>query len=91
MNNQIQFLSVTPEQLSELIGKHLANKLDELKDSIPRAEQLLTRTQTAALLDVNLSTLWSYTKSGKLLSYSLGNKIFYKRSEVESALTPLRR
>ncbi|MFT7435696.1 MAG: putative site-specific integrase-resolvase [Psychromonas sp.] len=50
-------------------------------DSIKQKE-ILTRKETAKLLGINLSTLWAYTKAGKLTSYGLGNKIFYKYSEI---------
>jgi predicted site-specific integrase-resolvase len=45
-------------------------------------KEILTRNETAELLGINLSTLWSYTKAGKLTSYGLGNKVFYKYSEI---------
>jgi predicted site-specific integrase-resolvase len=45
-------------------------------------KEILTRKETAELLNINLSTLWSWSKAGKLTSYGLGNKVFYKYSEI---------
>lgn len=89
MTSQIQFVQTTPEQLSELIGNHIAVHIAEIKSSIPHAEQLLTREQTASLLQVDLSTLWAWTKQGKLKSFGLGNRVYYKRSQIEESLIPL--
>lgn len=89
MTSQVQLISVTPEQLSELISENLAAHIQEIKSAIPQAEQLLTRDQAAQLLDVDLSTLWHWSKSGKLKSYGIGNRIYYKRSEIENSLIPL--
>jgi hypothetical protein len=89
MNSQIQFLGTSPIELSEILKEALKEQINEIKNSIPQSEQLLTREQTADLLNVNLSTLWAWTKKGKLLSYGIGNKVFYKRSEIENSLIPL--
>ena len=89
MNSQIQFLGTSPIELSEILKEALKEQINEIKNSIPQSEQLLTREQTADLLNVNLSTLWAWTKKGKLQSYGIGNKVFYKRSEIENSLIPL--
>ena len=50
-------------------------------------EILLTRLETAKLLKINLTSLWKHTKSGKLISYGIGNRVFYKKDEVLKSLT----
>lgn len=89
MNSAIQLIQITPEQLSELIGNRIADSIEKLKDSIPHQEQLLTREQTAELLQVDPSTLWHWSKKGKLKSYGIANRVYYKRSEIESSLIPI--
>lgn len=89
MSSQVQFIQFSPEQLSELIGNHIAGHIQQIKDSIPHSEQLLTREQTADLLQVDLSTLWHWTRKGKLKSYGIGNRVYYKRTEIEASLMPL--
>ena len=37
------------------------------------------------------STLWQWEKKGKLRSYGIGGKRFYKRSELEDLIQPLKR
>ena len=50
-------------------------------------EILLTRLETAKLLKINLTSLWKHTKSGKLISYDIGNRVFYRKDEVLKSLT----
>tara|TARA_R110002012_G_C11668772_1_gene612864 strand:+ start:3846 stop:4124 length:279 start_codon:yes stop_codon:yes gene_type:complete len=89
--NQIQFIGTTPQQLRNDINNDVKTQIDELKKSFqPKTpEEFLSRKATAELLDINLSTLYLWTKKGKLKSYGLSGKVYYKRSEVESALIAL--
>ncbi|MCR9066092.1 MAG: helix-turn-helix domain-containing protein [Cytophagales bacterium] len=52
--------------------------------------KLLTRKQAAELLQINLSTLFHYTRSGKLKAWGIGNRVYYKLDEImNEALKPL--
>ena len=50
---------------------------------------LMTRKEVCALLSINFSTLWKHTKSGKLKSSGIGNRVFYSRAQVLEAVKPL--
>ena len=41
--------------------------------------------EVAELLRCNYSTIIYWTKKGKLIRYCIGNRAYYKRSEVEAA------
>ena len=86
MNNQILLNGITIEQLAEAISKILktTNEVVSTTDN-----DYLTREQVCALLSINKTTLWKHTKSGKLLSYGLGNRIYYSKKEVLNAITPI--
>ena len=88
---QLQFIGITPEQLQTAITQDVKSQLDQLKKSFePKTpEELLTRSETAKLLKINLSTLYLWTKKGKVKSYGISGKVYYKRSEVESSLIEL--
>ena len=88
---QIQFISTTPEQLQKVITENVKSQLEELKKSFqPKApEEYLTRKETAELLKINLSSLWNWTRKKRLKAYGIEGKVYYKRSEVESALKEL--
>lgn len=50
-------------------------------------ETLLSRKETCELLKINFSSLWKHTKSGKLKSYGIGNRVYYKKAEVLQSIT----
>jgi excisionase family DNA binding protein len=62
--------------------------LAEIKKSFePKSPtEYLTRTEVAELLKCDLSTVHNWTKKGKLVKHCIGNRAYYKRSEVESAI-----
>tara|TARA_R110000868_G_scaffold32459_1_gene118062 strand:+ start:556 stop:843 length:288 start_codon:yes stop_codon:yes gene_type:complete len=66
----------------------LENELNILKENFQPKEpfELLTREETAEYLKVSLSTLWHWSKKGILPTYGIGNRVYYKRSEVESSI-----
>lgn len=90
MTNQTLIHNVTPEQIASLF-EGLQNQLTELKTNFQpkQAIELLTRNEVSELLKCDLSTLHNWVKKGKLTPYGIGNRIYFKRSEVESALVCL--
>ena len=73
--------------LSEVLGAQL-NELEQNLNSKNANDDLLSREQTAELLQINLSTLWAWSKAGKLKCYGIsGARRYYKRAEVLEALT----
>jgi excisionase family DNA binding protein len=48
---------------------------------------LLSANETCELLKIKRTTLWKHTKSGKLTSYGIGNRVFYKKEEILKNLT----
>jgi hypothetical protein len=87
----IQFIQVTPDQLQEAIISGLKKELDKLKKEFQPKEsvEFLTRNEVKEMLKVDLSTIHNWTKKGKLKSYGIGNRVYYKLSEIEAAFKPL--
>ncbi|MBF6641805.1 helix-turn-helix domain-containing protein [Flavobacterium sp. J49] len=48
--------------------------------------RLLSRTETAEMLGISLTTLWDYTRKDIIPAFRIGNKIRYKKSDVMEAL-----
>lgn len=88
---QVQFISVTPEQIQESILNGVKVQIEQLKKDFQPKEptEYLTRNEVKELLKIDLSTVHNWTKKGKLKAYGLGNRVYYKRSEVEAAIQPL--
>lgn len=89
---QIQLIQLTPQELQNAIIEGINQKFEELKTSFQPKEptELLTRAETSALLKVNLTTLWNWTKQGKLKSYGISNRVYYKRQEVMQSIINLK-
>lgn len=85
----IQFLQITPEQLQKAILDGVKEQLDQLRQEFQpkQPEEYLTRHEVKTFLKINLSTVHHWTKSGNLQAYYLGNRVYYKRSEIEQKLT----
>jgi excisionase family DNA binding protein len=86
MNNQIFLNGITIEQLAEVLKPLLLAKTKEQSQS---ENPLLTRDEVCELLSFNKTSLWKHTKSGKLKSYGIGNRVYYKRDEVLEAVKPI--
>lgn len=85
----IQIESISVEELTEIIAEKLVDKLEKkiaTLISTQNDDELLTRTETAKILKVELTTLWSWTKKGKITAYGIGNRVYYKRGEIMKAL-----
>lgn len=89
MRNSIIIHELTFEQFITIV-KGLQNQLLDLKQNyepkIPT--EYLTRTEIAEMLKCDISTVHNWTKKGKLIPYSIGNRVYYKRAEVEAVLKP---
>jgi excisionase family DNA binding protein len=90
MQNQIQIIQ-NPEELQNAILNGVKKMISQLKSEYQpkEPEELLTRKEVKELLKVDMSTVHHWTKKGKLKAYGLGNRVYYKRSEIEECLTPL--
>ncbi len=88
---QVQFIQTTPEQLQDAILQGVKQQLEELKKEYqPKTpEEYLSRAEVAKLLKVDISTVHNWGKAGKLKRHGLGNRVYYKRSEVEKAIQEL--
>lgn len=86
MEAKIFLQGITIEELAEAL-----RPLVQTPAPVTQTEQdeFLTREQVCQLLSINKTSLWKRTKSGKLKSYGIGNRVLYKRSEVLAAVKPL--
>lgn len=79
-------------QFKELLESTVKEQFDNFKKNLPdeNKEELLTREETYKLLKIDSSTLWAWTKQGKLKSYGIANRRYYKRSEILECLILLK-
>ena len=85
----VQIENISVEELTEIIADKLADKIETRIAKLISSqndEELLTRTETAEFLKINFTTLWNWTKKGKVTAYGIGNRVYYKRGELNKAL-----
>ena len=87
----IQLIQVTPTELVDLFKESVKtcfNELSSVQQPIepkPKKE-ILTRKETALLFDVSLVTIHEWQKNGILKVYKMGNRSFFKYSELLETL-----
>lgn len=88
MENAIMLHNLTPSDLEELIKKVVCEQLKAFKGnaSSENPDELLTREDACLLLKISLTSLWNWTKKGKLKAYGIGNRVYYKRGELIESL-----
>ena len=85
---QVQFIQVSPQELASLIQ-------ESVKQSLPiypiqndsNQKEILTRIETAQLFSISLVCLHDWMKKQIIKPYKVGNKTYFKRSEVLEVLS----
>ena len=84
----------------QIIGTNPSDLISELKNSlIPELKaqlsaqfqpkeptEYLTRSEVCKLLKIDLSTLHRWRKDNTIPSYGMGNRVYFKRSEVDAII-----
>ena len=72
---QVQFISVTPEQLQTAIIEGVRTQLESLKLHFEpkQPKTYLSRAEVSKMLNVSLVTLNKWNKSGKLKAVGIGD------------------
>jgi excisionase family DNA binding protein len=83
--NQIFLNGISLEQLAEALKPLLQQSVAEPQTN----SDLLTRDEVCKMLNFNKTSLWKHTRSGRLKSYGIGNRVLYKRTEVIEAVKPI--
>lgn len=93
MGNSVLVHNLDVLQLKEIINTTVKNQLNDVFEALKREknETLLTREETYRLLKIDSTTLWYWTRDGKLKCYAIGNRRYYKKSEVLECLTLLKK
>ena len=87
----LHFYQITPEELTDKILSGVDSKLKEFFDKYKPSEkdddELLTVDETLKILKCSKQALWNWRKNGILPSYRLGNRVYYKKSDIYIKLT----
>lgn len=94
-------MAQTSTLLHNISSEEFFNKLNELKMALavnqqpikkadPLKEELMTPEDVALHFKRHKDTIENWTKNGYLKKYGIGRAVYYKRSEVESAIVHLK-
>ncbi|RXP64549.1 DNA-binding protein [Lutibacter sp. HS1-25] len=86
----VQLIQITEEKLTETILEGVKKELEQFKKQFQPKQpaEWISRNEVAKMLGVSFTTLYSWNKKKILIAYSIGNLVYYKRDEVNNALTP---
>ena len=82
------------EDFKDLIKESVKSQLDDFAKELKvhNPDELLTREQTCEFLQIDSSTLWHYTKKGKVTAYGIGgSRRYFKKAELLESLKPLKK
>ena len=93
MHNSILLQNLNTADLTQLIKDGVKSQLEDFKETFNthNPDELLTREETCKYFQIDSSTLWHWTNKGKVTAYGIGNRRYYKRSELNESLTPLKK
>ncbi|MDR1340129.1 MAG: helix-turn-helix domain-containing protein [Prevotellaceae bacterium] len=87
-NNPKINITLSAGELIEMVDYCVLKTRKELEQQITDAntETYPSREKVAEILDVDLSTLWAWNKSGYFKCIKLGGKVRYRMSDVKRLL-----
>ena len=85
---KIEVTEVSVNELTEQISDKLLGKLKSyLKDKqFEETDVFVTRQEAADFFSINLSTLWNWTRKGKVKCYAIGCRRYYNKKELIQVL-----
>ena len=88
MKDSIILQNLNTTDLTQLIKDGVKSQLEDFKETLntQNPDELLTREQTCKFLQIDSSTLWAWTKKGKVKAYGIGNRRYYKKAELLESL-----
>jgi hypothetical protein len=88
---QVQFISVTPDQLQRAILEGVKIQLESLKTYFEpkQPKTYLSRAQVSKMLNVSFVTLNKWNKSGRLKAVGIGGRVLYRQSDIDNAIVEL--
>ena len=87
--NASQIFMITKEDLQSVVSSMVENLLEQFKANESKEttkENLLSTEEVRAIFHVQKSSLWVWAKRGYLKPIKLGNKNYYKQSDINELL-----
>ena len=86
----IQFIEVSPTDLSNLINEGLKSHIESLfkqhSEHRETGKEFLTRKETAEFFGISLVCVHDWVKSGIVTPYKMGNRTYFNRAQLVQQL-----
>lgn len=85
----IQFIGTSPTDLIKELKNSLIPELTaQLSAQFQPKEptEYLTRSEVCKLLKIDLSSLHRWRKEGKIPSFGISNRVYFKRSDIDAII-----
>lgn len=76
------------EALEDIVERALEKVLSKATPKEVSNDTLLNRLQAAEFLNISLGTLHLHTKEGRICGQRIGNRLLYRKADLESAIQP---
>lgn len=90
MIDRAVLFTMSIQELKEILGEVIEEKLKEFRPNSPplgpTSKEFISSKEVCQMLNISLSTLWSYSKYGKLKKYRIGGRILFRTEEVRNAV-----
>lgn len=83
---QIILSGLTPAELFSRLESILDELINKLPENTSVGPKYLSRQEVSEILKISLPTLNDWSKRGVLKQYKIGNRVLYRKDEVESAI-----
>jgi excisionase family DNA binding protein len=85
-----KFIQIKIENSEDFKNEIIRGVVDQIKDlgfnnqkEAENKEDLISRNETAKILNISLVKLWQITKDKFLPVYKIGGKVLYKRNDIQ--------
>ena len=88
-SKEIRIYNLSPEEFKNSIRSIVSELFPEQKKKISKigsTEELMTVEETIKFLKCSKQALWNWRKNDILPSYRLGNRVYYKKSDIYAKL-----
>lgn len=75
--------------LKQAISEQVNILFTELKNELKLTTELLTPKDVARFLKCDIKTVSNWRRSGRLIAYGKGSRVYFKKHEIEQSLIRL--
>ena len=90
MIDRVVLFSIPIQELKEIIGEILEEKLKgfnlKAAPTSPTQKEFLTTKEVCLILHISPTTLWHYTREGKLISHRIGRRRLFRYDELKDTI-----